>query len=82
MRTAENTIGILLVLLAPVGLIYAWVCYFTPAREEPIGWRSRATLLSLALASLAIVLWVEMMVRLPGADWSTGAGVGHQVVWM
>jgi hypothetical protein len=77
-----NILGILLILLAPVGLIYAWVCYFTPHREEPIGWRSRATLLSPALASPAIVLWVEMMLRLPGADWRTGAGVGHQVAWM
>jgi hypothetical protein len=77
-----NAIAILLVLLAPVGLIYAWVCYFTPADQEPIGWRRRATLLSLALASLAVVLWLETMFRLPGADWRTGAGVGHQVAWM
>jgi len=76
-----NMIGILLVLLTPVALIYAWVCYFTPADKEPRGWRSRATFLSLALASLAGVLWLEMMTWLPGADWRTGAGVGHQVAW-
>jgi hypothetical protein len=79
--TVGNMIGVLLVLLTPIALIYAWVCYFTPADKEPRGWRSRATLFSLALASLAAVLWLEMMIRLPGADWRTGAGVVHQVAW-
>jgi len=77
-----NIIGILIVLLTPVALIYAWVCYFTPAGKEPTGWRSRATFLSLASVSLAALLWLQMMPRLPGADWRTGAGVGHQVAWM
>jgi hypothetical protein len=77
----ENMIGIVLVLLTPVALIYAWVCYFTPADKEPRGWRSRATLLALASVSLAAVLWLEMMARLPEADWRTGTGVGLQVAW-
>jgi hypothetical protein len=47
-----NMIGILLVLVTPAALIYAWVCYFTPENKEPRGWRSRATLFSLALAFL------------------------------
>lgn len=76
-----NVVATILVLLAPVGLIYGWVCYFTPASREPVGWRSRATLLSLTLVSLAVLLWFETMVHLPGADWSTGAGVEHQVAW-
>jgi hypothetical protein len=77
-----NLVGTILVLLAPVALIYGWVCYFTPASEEPKGWRSRFTLLSLALVSLAILLWLLTMLRVPGADWRSGVGVGQQVTWV
>jgi hypothetical protein len=80
-RAIETTIGVVLVLLAPVGLIYGWVCYFTPASDEPGALRGRATLLSLALISLAAALWLITMLYLPGADWRTGAGVGHQIAW-
>lgn len=82
MNAVVNTLAFLLVLLAPVGLIYAWICYFTPRSLVLTGWRNRATLLTLALTSLAVLLWLEMMWRLPGANWRTGVGVGHQVAWM
>lgn len=75
-------VATILVLLAPVALIYGWVCYFTPASQEPTGWRSKATFLSLALVSLVVLLWLEMMVRMPGADWRNGAEVAHQVRWV
>jgi hypothetical protein len=75
-------VATILVLLAPVALIYGWVCYFTPASQEPTGWRSGATFLSLALVSLVVLLWLEMMVRMPGADWRNGAEVAHQVQWV
>lgn len=76
-----NLVVTIIVLLAPVGLIYGWICYFTPADEESRGWRSRATLLSLVLVSLAGLLWPMTMIYLPGADWRTGASVGHQIAW-
>lgn len=77
-----SVVATILVLLAPVALIYGWVCYFTPQREEAPRWRGRATLLSLMLASLVILLWPVMMLLLPEADWQSGAGVGNQVQWV
>ena len=77
-----NVVATILVLLAPVALIYGWVCFFTPASEEAFGWRKRATLLSLVLASVVILLWPVMMVLMPGADWRSGVGVGHQLRWV
>ena len=78
-----NVVGAILVFLAPqVSLIYGWVCYFTPQKKEPPSWRGWATLLSLILASLVILLWPVMMVLTPEADWQSGVGVGHQVQWV
>jgi len=77
-----NFVATILVLLAPVALIYGWVCYFTPVSDEPFGWRKLATLLSLVLASVVILLWPVMMVLMPEADWQSGIGVGHQVQWV
>lgn len=77
-----NVVASVLVLLAPVALIYGWVCYFTPAQKELASWRGRATIVSLVLASVAILLWPVMMVLTPSADWASGAGVGHQVQWV
>ena len=77
-----NVFVTILVLLAPAALIYGWVCFFTPSSGEPTGWRGRATLLSLILVSLAVVMWLVTMLHMPGADWSSGAGVGHQVAWV
>jgi hypothetical protein len=78
-----NLVATILILLAPVGLIYGWVFYSTRMKAEARSWRKRATLLSLILVSLVIVLWpVTMVVLVPRADWLSGAGVGHQVRWM
>lgn len=60
-------VAAILVLLAPVALIYGWVCFFTPVGEESFGWRKRATLLSLTLASVAVLLWPAMIWRTNGA---------------
>ncbi len=76
-----NTVATILILLSPAGLIYGWVSYFTPASEEPTGWRGRVTLLSLVLVSLAAMLWLVTMLYMPGADWRRGAGVAHQIGW-
>jgi hypothetical protein len=76
-----NVVATILVLLAPVALIYGWVCYFTPKTEEAPGWRGRATLLSLALASLVILLWPVLMVLMPEANWR-GVGVAEQSRWV
>jgi len=77
-----NLVATIVVLLAPVGLIYGWVRYFTPASGEPAGWRGRTALLSLTLVSLAGALWLVTMLHMPGADWRSGAGVGDQIVWV
>ncbi|MGA2346934.1 MAG: hypothetical protein ABSF93_13065 [Candidatus Sulfotelmatobacter sp.] len=77
-----NVVAIILVIFAPVALIYGWVCFFTPVGEERFGWRKGATLLSLVLASVVIVLWPVLMVSMPGADWRSGAGVAEQTQWI
>ena len=76
-----NVVATILVLLAPVALIYGWVCYFTPGSAEPVGWRGRATLLALTLASAAVLLWLVTMLNLPEADWRSGNGVARQIAW-
>lgn len=63
-----NVVSTILVLLAPLALIYGWVCVFTPRGGGPVGWRGRAT------------LWVTML-KMPGAEWGNGAGVAHQIAW-
>lgn len=77
-----NLVATILVLSAPVGLIYGWVFYSTRIRKEPSDWRSRLTFLSLALVSLVVLLWPAMMVLMPRADWGSGVGVGHQMDWV
>jgi len=66
---------ITVVLLAPAGFIYSWHFYFTQIRRAPTGWRNRVTMLSLALASLAVLLWPVMVMLMPRADWGSGVGV-------
>lgn len=69
----------LIALLAPVGLIYGWNSYFTRIRKEPAGWRNRASILSLVLASLGALLWPIMLAFEPRADWRSYVGVAEQV---
>ena len=82
MSVVANVVATILVLLAPMALIYGWVCFFTPVGEEPFGWRKGATLVSLVLASVVIVLWPVLMVSMPGADWRSGVGAAHQFQWV
>ena len=77
-----NLVGAIIVLLAPVGLIYSWVFYLTRMRREPAGWRNRVTLLSLTLVSLALVLWPIMLGLVPRADWRDAAGIELQSQWV
>ncbi len=46
-----NVVGTILVLLAPVSLIYGWVCYFTPKGEETaMAWAGDALVISAGFA--------------------------------
>jgi len=47
----ENAIGTVLVLLAPIGLLYGWFSYFTKMRHQSRDWRNRITVVSLAVVS-------------------------------
>jgi hypothetical protein len=78
----SNLIATVIVLLAPVGLIYSWIFYSARMRREPTSWRHRATLLSLTLVSFVVLLWPVMALLMPRADWGSGLGVGHQVQWV
>jgi len=75
----ENDIATIIVLLAPIGLIYGWYFYWARIWREPGHWRNRITLLSLILASFAVLLWPVTMKFAPTADWTTYAGVANQV---
>jgi hypothetical protein len=66
-------------LLAPVGLIYSWHFYFTRIRKELAGWRNRASLSSLVLATLGALLLPITMIFAPKANWSSYVGVAEQV---
>jgi hypothetical protein len=78
----ENLIATVLVLLAPVGLCYGWIFFWTRMRHEPRSWRTWVTVVSLALASLAVLSWPVMAVLAPKADWGTYVGVRSQVEWV
>jgi hypothetical protein len=75
----ENDIAAIIVLLAPVGLIYSWHFYFTKIRAERASWPDRLTLLSLTLASSAALLWPIAMIFAPKENWTSYAGVPQQI---
>src|SRR6266403_4118358 len=78
-----NLVATIIILLAPAGLIYSWAFYLRRMRREPItSWRNHATLLSITLVSLAVLLWPIMAALTPTADWRSGLGVDHQVQWV
>jgi hypothetical protein len=77
-----NAVVVVLVLLGAAGLVYSWFFYLAQMKKEPSDWRTRATLVSLLLVSLAVLLWPVMLVLAPRADWGSGAGVGHQIEWV
>jgi hypothetical protein len=80
--TAENIVATLLVLLSPVGLLYGWYFYFSRMRHEPRSWRTWISVVSLTLASLAVLSWPVMALLAPRADWKTYAGVRGQLEWV
>lgn len=82
MMAVENTIAVVIVLLVPVALLYCWFFYWTRMRLGPPTWRSRATLVSLTLLSLVVLLWPAMALLMPRADWGSGLGVSHQAEWV
>ena len=81
MRSTENAIATILVLLAPIGLVSGWFLYLTRLARESPTWRNRITLTSLGLVSFTILLWMVRGMLFPKADWVSGAGVAHQVHW-
>jgi hypothetical protein len=76
-----NTVATILILLSPAGLVYAWAFYWFRMKTEPGSWRSRATLASLVLASVAILVWPVSRVLMPRGDWQSGVGVAREVQW-
>jgi hypothetical protein len=71
----ESDIATVVILLAPVGLIYGWYVYVTNIRKEHSSWLSRFSVASLGLVSLTVFLWPLMMTLAPKADWATSVGV-------
>jgi len=67
MMLVGNTVGVVLILLAPVGLVYSWWFYLTRMKKEHTGWRKRITLLSIVLVSLVVLAWPVMVVLAPTA---------------
>src|SRR5437773_1529319 len=82
MERATDIAEIVVVLLAPVGLIYSWHFYLTKLTSASGGWRNGVTLLCLALVSLVALPWPVMFMLMPQAGWGSGRGVGHQVAWI
>jgi hypothetical protein len=82
MSTIANTIVTVIILLAPVGLIYAWIFYARQIAGKAAGWRGRMTLAALVLVSLTVLLWPVARMTMPAANWGTGVGVGEQVRWV
>ena len=82
MTAAENIVATVVILLAPIGLVYGWIFYWTRMRHEARSWRTWITVVSLALASLAVLSWPVMALLAPKANWGTYAGVRNQVAWV
>ncbi len=82
MKSVENIVATVLILLSPMGLVYGWFFCITRMRREPRNWRSWTTLASLTLSSLALLAWPVMGVLGPKGDWGTGVGVREQMEWV
>jgi len=81
-NTLDNTIVMVIVLLAPVGLAYGWWFCFARMLKEPLRWRSRVTVVALGLVSVAAVMWPVAHMTAPEANWQTWAGVGAYYRWV
>jgi|HubBroStandDraft_6_1064221.scaffolds.fasta_scaffold1003600_1 hypothetical protein len=67
----------ILILSAPVALIYGWMYYMKRIKNQCAGWRDRITLSSLVLVSLAVLLWPVAAVFAP--HYAGGMGYSRQV---
>jgi len=81
-NTFENAIATVIVLLAPVGLAYAWYFYLVTMSKELWGWRKWVTVVDLGLVSVAIVMWPVARVMAPEVNWQTWAGAGAYMRWV
>jgi hypothetical protein len=82
MSTFENATVTVIVLLAPVGLVYGWYFYFVTMSKEPLGWRKWVTVADLGLLSVAMVMWPVARVTAPEVNWQTWAGAGTYMHWV
>ena len=82
MRAAEGMIATVVVLLAPIGLLYGWFFYWTRMRYESRSWRNRIAVVSLVLVSLAVLSWPAMAMLAPKVDWVTYVGAQRQLDWV
>ena len=82
MNAAENLVPRLVILLAPVGLLYGWIFYWTRMRYEPRSWRIWITLVSLTMVSLAVLSWPVVALLAPKVNWVTYSGVKDQMEWV
>jgi hypothetical protein len=71
---------IFIFLIAPGGWLYGWFFYFTRMRNESPSWRNRATLISLSLVTLAIVLWPVLLALEP--EHRTVESLDHLYEWV
>jgi hypothetical protein len=78
MQLVNDILGLVIV-LAPVGLIYGWHFYFATIRREPPGWRNRISGLSLLFCSVGVLLWPVAMMLAPKADWRSYEGAPRQL---
>ena len=82
MMPADAAISTVLVLIAPIGLVYSWYFFFTRMRHEHPKRRNRISVVSLGLVSLVMLLWPVMVALMPKANWTAGVGVDHQMEWV
>jgi hypothetical protein len=82
LRAAEGMIATVVVLLAPIGLLYGWFFYWTRMRYESRSWRNRIAVVSLVLVSLAVLSWPAMAMLAPKVDWVTYVGAQRQLDWV
>src|SRR5262249_55922308 len=79
---AANIIPTIVVLLAPVGLIYGWYFFFARMWKVETGWRSHVTLVTLILISVVVVMWPIARITAPEVNWHTWVGAGAYMHWV
>lgn len=82
MNRLENAVMVVVILLAPVGLIYGWFFALSRMETESPSWRNRISIAALSLISLVAFLWPFMRALAPRVDWSTGGGEHDLALWI